>query len=88
MDTGVANPNAPTDIALLLGVASPVTARHPLKPNRVGWTPPAAVLVTLGQDYAGVMKASGALAADKTNASLNTDVAPRDTVTPPTTNAN
>lgn len=75
LDTGVANPDAPQDIALLLGVSSSVTARHPAKPNRVGWTPPTAVLVTLGQDYAGAVKASGALDADKANAALNADVA-------------
>ncbi len=64
LDTGVADPHAPQDIATLLGVASPVTARRPVKPNKVGWTPPPAVTVTLGQDYAAAYKtavASGAL---------------------------
>lgn len=64
LDTGVANPLAPQDIALLLGVSSPQTQRRPVKPNRLGWTPPAAVTVTLGQDYAAAMQASGALNAD------------------------
>ena len=66
LDTGVPNPTAPSDIALILGVSAPVTARHPVKPNRIGWTPPAAVFVTLGQDYASSVLASGALQADKT----------------------
>lgn len=64
LDTGVPNPEAPQDIATLLGVASPVTARQPVKPNKVGWTPPPAVMVTLGQDYAAAYKtavANGAL---------------------------
>ncbi len=65
LDTGVPNPDAPGDIALILGVSSPITARHPVKPNRIGWTPPAAVFVTLGQDYAASVLASGALQADK-----------------------
>jgi len=56
LDTGVADPNAPQDIAALLGVASPVTARRPVKPNKEGWTPPPAVEVTLGQDYAAAYK--------------------------------
>jgi len=64
LDTGVANPDAPQDIALLLGISSPVTGRQPVKPNKLGWTPPAEVTVTLGQDYAAVQKASGALGAD------------------------
>ena len=66
LDTGVANPDAPSDIALILGVSTPVTARHPVKPNKIGWTPPAAVFVTLGHDYAASVLASGALQADKT----------------------
>lgn len=64
LDTGVANPLAPQDIALLLGLSSPQTQRRPVKPNRLGWTPPAAVTVTLGKDYAAAMQASGALNAD------------------------
>ncbi len=56
LDTGVPNPDAPQDIATLLGVASPVSARRPVKPNKEGWTPPPAVLVTLGQDYAAAYK--------------------------------
>lgn len=64
LDTGVANPNAPQDIAALLGVPSPKTLRRPVQPNKVGWTPPAAVTVTLGEDYADAYKsavAGGAL---------------------------
>ena len=64
LDTGVANPAAPQDIALLLGVSSPVTLRRPVKPNKLGWTPPAEVAVTLGEDYASAQKAGGALNAD------------------------
>lgn len=64
LDTGVANTAAPQDIALLLGLSSPVTERRPVKPNKLGWTPPAEVTVTLGQDYAAAQKASGALGAD------------------------
>ncbi len=64
LDTGVANPAAPQDIALLLGVSSPQSERCPVKPNKLGWTPPAEVTVTLGQDYAAALKASGALGAD------------------------
>jgi len=64
LDTGVANPDAPQDIAQLLGITSPVTLRQPLKPNKLGWTPPAEVVVTLGQDYASALKASGALNPD------------------------
>lgn len=56
LDTGVPNPVAPQDIATVLGVASPVAARRPVKPNKVGWTPPPAVTVTLGQDYANTYK--------------------------------
>jgi len=56
LDTGVADPHAPQDIASLLGLASPVTARQPVKPNKIGWTPPPAVEVILGQDYAAAYK--------------------------------
>ena len=76
LDTGVPNPDAPSDIALILGVSAPVTARRPVKPNKIGWTPPAAVFVTLGQDYASSVLASGALQAEKANPGLNGDVAP------------
>ena len=58
LDTGVPNPNAPQDIAILLGVMSPQTTRRPVQPNKVGWTPPAAVTVTLGEDYAAAYKAA------------------------------
>ena len=56
LDTGVADPAAPQDIATLLGVISPVTARQPAKPNKLGWTPSPTVIVTLGQDYAAAYK--------------------------------
>ena len=64
LDTGVPNPAAPQDIATLLGVPSPKTLRRPVQPNKVGWTPPSAVTVTLGEDYAAAYKtavASGAV---------------------------
>ena len=64
LDTGVADPDAPQDVATLLGVATPTVARHPLKPNKLGWTPPPTVTVTLGRDYAAAYKtavASGLL---------------------------
>ncbi len=63
LDTGVADPAAPKDIASLLGLSDPATERKPLQPNKVGWTPPAVVTVTLGADYAQAVKATGALSA-------------------------
>lgn len=56
LDTGVVNPDAPQDIAGLLVIPAPVIARQPVKPNKVGWTPPAVVTVTLGEDYASAYK--------------------------------
>ena len=64
LDTGVANPDAPQDISVLLGIESPVTSRQPLKPNRAGWTPPAGITITLGADYAAAAKTSGRLDRD------------------------
>ena len=64
LDTGVADSLAPEDVATLLGLTSPVVTRRPVKPNKLGWTPPPTVTVTLGQDYATAYKtavASGAL---------------------------
>ena len=64
LDTGVADPAAPQDVATLLGLTSPAVARRPVKPNKLGWTPPPTVTVTLGQDYAAAYRtavASGAL---------------------------
>lgn len=52
LDTGVPDPKAPQDIAFQLGVTEPAVARRKVKPNKVGWTPPTEVVVTLGQDYA------------------------------------
>ncbi len=52
LDTGVPDPGAAADVASLLGLSDPPTLRRPLKPNRLGWTPPATLTVTLGQDYA------------------------------------
>ncbi len=58
LNTGVTYSNAPDDLKVLLGVEVPVTTR-PLKPNKLGWTPPAAVTITLGEDYAAAAKAAG-----------------------------
>lgn len=69
LDTGVADPDTPQDIATLLGITAPVASRHPLKPNKLGWTPPPTVTVTLGQDYAAAYKtavASGLLPPPRT----------------------
>ena len=63
LDTGVANPDAPQDVSVLLGVQAPAS-RRPVKPNKVGWTPPAALTITLGEDYAAAAKASGYLNRD------------------------
>ncbi|MBV9851117.1 MAG: LCP family protein [Armatimonadetes bacterium] len=57
LDTGVPDPQTPAAVAQELGVSATV-ARHPLKPNKVGWTPPAAVTISLGQDYANAVKAA------------------------------
>ena len=64
LDTGVANPEAPQDISVLLGVESPVTTRRPVQPNKAGWTPLAAITITLGADYAAAAKSSGRLNRD------------------------
>ncbi len=64
LDTGVPNPDAPQDLSVLLGVEYPKTERKPVKPNKMGWTPPAAVIITLGQDYAAAVKANGGLSRD------------------------
>ena len=63
LDTGVANPKAPSDISVLLGVDASAT-RQPLKPNKAGWTPPAGITITLGADYAAAAKSSGRLNRD------------------------
>jgi len=64
LDTGVPNPNAPQDLSILLGVEVPNPVRRPVRPNKMGWTPPTAIIVTLGQDYAAAVKASGGLSRD------------------------
>jgi hypothetical protein len=61
LDTGVPNPQAAQDVASLIGLADPVEIRKPLKPNKIGWTPPTTLTVTLGQDYAQAVKDSGTL---------------------------
>ena len=64
LDTGVPNPDAPQDLSILLGVEVPKPVRQPVHPNKMGWTPPTAITVTLGQDYASVVKANGGLSRD------------------------
>ena len=56
MDTGVPNPQAAADVLSLLGLTDAPSARIPLKPNKMGWTPPATLTLTLGQDYAAAVK--------------------------------
>ena len=52
LDTGVPDPHAAADIIGLLGLADVTTLRRPVQPNHIGWTPPATLTLTLGQDYA------------------------------------
>jgi len=52
VDSGVPYTGAMTDVASLLGVASPVLSHRVLKPNHLGWTPSPTLSVTLGLDYA------------------------------------
>ena len=59
LDTGVANPDAPQDVSVLLGVEDPLTSRRPVKPNKLGWTPDPVLTITLGQDYVAAAKAGG-----------------------------
>ncbi len=63
LDTGVANPDAPQDVSILLGVQAP-SSRRPVKPNKAGWTPDPVLTITLGADYAAAAKASGRLNRD------------------------
>jgi LCP family protein required for cell wall assembly len=51
LDTGVPDNTVPNTLAQDLGVTA-VIGRHPVKPNHLGWTPPPAVTISLGQDYA------------------------------------
>ena len=63
VDTGVPFTASGQDIASLLGANSATVIRKPNQPNRRGWTPPPAVIVVLGTDYANqVQTASGAVA--------------------------
>ena len=57
LDSGVPYPQTPSAIAQQLGVAATVS-RHPVKPNHLGWTPPPAVTISLGQDYADAAKSA------------------------------
>ena len=56
LDTGVPPPHAATDVLALLGLTDAPTARIPVKPNKLGWSPPATLILTLGQDYANAIK--------------------------------
>jgi len=71
LDTGVPNPDTASDVARLLGITSPAAWRHALPPNKAGWTPPPVLTVTLGEDYAAAVKASGALDTDKASANAS-----------------
>lgn len=55
LDSGVPDKTIPITLEQDLGVTATV-ARQPVKPNHVGWTPPPAVTISLGQDYADVIK--------------------------------
>ena len=59
LDTGVAVPNALSDAASVLGLSAAVTSRRPNRPNKAGWTQPGALIITVGEDYARAIKASG-----------------------------
>ncbi len=63
LDTGVANPDSPQDVSVLLGVQAP-SSRRPVKPNKLGWTPDPVLTITLGADYAAAAKATGRLNRD------------------------
>ncbi len=69
VDTGVPDKAVPALLAQDLGVAA-VVGRHPVKPNHLGWTPPPAVTISLGQDYAAVAQ-SGAPSVSSTGTTTN-----------------
>ncbi len=59
LDTGVPVPNALSDAASVLGLSDALTRRQPNRPNKAGWTEPGALIITVGEDYARAVKASG-----------------------------
>ncbi|MGO8671976.1 MAG: LCP family protein [Capsulimonadaceae bacterium] len=61
VDTGVPDPNAPRDVASILGVSQATMLRQPVQPNRRGWTPPVSLKIVLGQDYAQAVQAAGGI---------------------------
>ncbi len=61
LDTGVIVPQAAADVAAALALPTALAQRIPNKPNKTGWTAPATLTVTLGQDYAQALKAAGLL---------------------------
>jgi LCP family protein required for cell wall assembly len=51
-DTGVSFATAPHDVATILELSAPQVSVIPVEPTRGGWTPPAEIDITLGQDFA------------------------------------
>jgi hypothetical protein len=54
VDSGVPNSNSMSDIQKGLGLSGASLSVKPVKPNSVGWAPPATITITLGDDYARV----------------------------------
>jgi LCP family protein required for cell wall assembly len=52
IDTGIPDPNGGAELAQLLGVPKSSVSRQPLQPNHRGWSPPPALTVVLGADFA------------------------------------
>jgi hypothetical protein len=61
IDTGVPDAKAGPELASLLGLTDATIINSPVKPNRLGWTPPPAVTIILGQDYAQAAVGTGVL---------------------------
>lgn len=57
-DSGVAFKDAPSDIASVLGLPSVGFRNKPGTATRSGWTPPSAITVSLGMDYARLARKS------------------------------
>ncbi|BDI31837.1 hypothetical protein CCAX7_38880 [Capsulimonas corticalis] len=77
LDTGVPDPDATRDIVTGLQLTDAHVLRRPNQPNKLGWTPPVSVTITLGKDYAAANPASAS----------DTD-APADTSAPATIDPN
>ena len=67
IDSGVANRKAAAEIASYIGVSPQAVLHVPAKANKMGWTPPSAITVVLGPDYA-ASHASGSAALPTTSA--------------------